>query len=309
MSSNSAPRSIFGGVLPVLETPFTSHGDVDLVSFDCLVKHVSSLAVNGMMFPGFASEFSKLNQDERHALNLLVVAGARENSVASVLSIPDHATRFAVEEAEWAADHGATALNLLPPSFLSPSVDEIKAHIAAVLAAVPNVPVIVQLAPGLTGSVLPAAELVALAERYDNLQAVKVENVPPGKSVSLFGQLRPQLPCLVGYAGLYLPDSLARGAVGVQPGCSFVELYVAMWDFWRAGEIDSFSSLHRRLAPYLLEWMENVELIVQVEKRISMRRGLIASDFCRRPGYQLDQHQEAGVERFLLEFADELATF
>ena len=308
MSNKAFARSVFGGVIPVLETPFTQDGDVDFASFERLVDHVSSLSIAGMMFPGFASEFSKLSSRERHALGLLVVQGARSRSVASVLSVPDHATRFAVREAEWAAAHGATALNLLPPSFLSPAPSEIRAHIAAVLSAVPQTPVIVQLAPGLTGSALPAADLVALAEQHENLQAIKVENVPPGRTVSLFGQLVPQLPCLVGYAGLYLPDSALRGAAGVQPGCSFVELYVLLWSHWTTGDTERFTALHRRIAPYLLEWMQHAELIVQVEKTISMRRGLIASDFCRRPGYQLDHHEEASIDRFLAEFHAELTS-
>ena len=75
----------------------------------------------------------------------------------------------------------------------------------------------------------------------------------------------------------------------------------------RAGDFADFSSLHRRMAPYLLEWMQSAEFIVQVEKTISFRRGLIDSDHCRSPRYRLDRHEAAGVERFLAEFAEELS--
>jgi 4-hydroxy-tetrahydrodipicolinate synthase len=47
-----------------------------------------------------------------------------------------------------------------------------------------------------------------------------------------------------------------------------------------------------------------VELIVSAEKRISMQRGLISSDFCRAPSRRLDREELAMIDRFLAEFAD-----
>lgn len=309
MSTEAADGSVvFRGVLPVLETPFTAEGEVDFAGFERVAAHVAATPVTGLMFPGFASEFSKLGRDERRELGLLVIAATGDRpGVASVLSIPDHATRIAVEEAEWAVAHGADALNVLPPFFMNPSRDAILQHLRVLLSAVPTTPVIVQLAPALTGSLFSPDDLAALATEFDNLAAVKVETVPPGRTVSRFGMLRPELPCLVGYGGLYLPDALARGAVGVQPGCSVIELYHLLWSRWTGGDEEGFRHLHRRMAPYLLEWMHNVEFIVQMEKTISMRRGFIASDHCRAPGYRLDDQEIAGIDRFLAEFADELA--
>ncbi len=299
---------VFHGVLPVLETPFTTTDQVDYASFERLAAHVAGTPVSGLMFPGFASEFAKLERRERRELGLLVIAAARDRpGVSSVLSVPDHATHIAVKEAEWAVDHGADALNVLPPFFLNPGRLEIAEHLRSILSAVPTTPVIVQLAPGLTGSSFAPDDLAVLAAEFNNLAAVKVEAVPPGRMVSRLAALPCALPCLVGYGGLYLPDALARGAVGVQPGSSAIELYHSLWALWNADDHDGFHRLHRRMAPYLLEWMHNVEFIVQVEKTISARRGLIATDRCRAPGYPLDPHELAGIDRFLAEFADELA--
>lgn len=299
-------ETLFRGVLPVLETPFTSHGATDHASFSNLVRHLVGVGVTGLMFPGFASEFAKLDRVERHELGEILIAETRRTDCASVLSITDHSTSLAVADAEWAADLGADALNLLPPFFLAPSRGEVIAHISAVLAAVPHTPVILQLAPALTGSAPSEAEVVALAHDYSNLLAVKVETVPPGRTVSNFGQLTPKMPCLVGYAGLFLPDALRRGATGVQPGCSFAEIYRDLWTAWTAGEEAVFEQMYRRLAPYLIQWMQHPELMVQIEKTISLQRGLIDSDVCRRPAYQLDEYEMATVRRFLADFSTEL---
>jgi len=185
------------------------------------------------MFPGFVSEFAKLGRDKRRDLGRMFVTGTIGRSgVQSVLSVPDHATRVAGEEAEWAVEQGADGINLLHPFFLSPSRTEILEHLRCILAAVLDTPIIIQLAPGLTGSAIAPDDLVSLADDHNNLAAVKVEAMPPGRTASQFTELEPRLPCLVGFAGLYLPDSLARGAVGLQPGCSSIELYHRLWTLW-----------------------------------------------------------------------------
>ncbi len=111
------------------------------------------------------------------------------------------------------------------------------------------------------------------------------------------------LGALVGEAGLHLPDGLRRGARGLQPGCSFVEVYVEMWRLWEQGDAAGLEQLHSRLLPYISDWMQGVERIVQVEKTILHRRGIIATDRCRRPGHVLDTEDVTRIGRFLDEFA------
>ena len=106
----------------------------------------------------------------------------------------------------------------------------------------------------------------------------------------------------MGYAGVQMPDVLARGAVGIQPGCSFTEVYAELWRLWHADPA-GFAALHARLLPYISYWMQGVELIVRAEKLILKRRGIIASDYCRSPAYALDAREIAQVEQFLDEFA------
>lgn len=294
-----APR----GVIPVLETPFTASGDLDRDGFVRVLEHVATAGVNGVMFPGYASEVLKLSDRERHDLvvDLLTFTGTRPELTA-VVSVPDHATKLAVERASWAAEEGADAINVLPPHLLGPPSSQVIDHLRQVLAAVFPVPVVVQYAPLQTGTTLTADNLAALAAEQPNLAAIKVESNPPGPMVSALARLRPSVPALVGYAGLHLPDAVRRGAVGVQPGSSFVQLYVELWRRWESGDDAGFDQLHRSVLPYLSAWMHNVEAIVQVEKTISRERGLIATDVCRAPGHPLDEHERAMLDRFLAEF-------
>lgn len=295
------------GICPVLETPFTDDGSVDLASFVRLIDSVVRAGVKSVMFPGFASEFHKLTDEERAELiEVLLERTAPIDGFTCVISVPDHATAIAVSRARQAVEWGAGAINVLPPHFLGPSRAAVHRHLMSVIDAVSPVPVILQYAPAQTGTALDATAISSLAAAAGNLVQVKVESTPPGALISALADSTPSLTSLVGYAGVQLPDALARGAVGVQPGSSFVELYVEVWERWRAGRVREARDFHRRMLPYLSYWMQSVELIIAAEKEISARRGIIASSRCREPAHMLDAAEQAMIEEFLAEFEDYL---
>jgi 4-hydroxy-tetrahydrodipicolinate synthase len=295
------------GVCPVLSVPFLENGEVDVAGFARITRHVLGTGVTAVMLFGFASEFYKLTDDERTQLRRALLHETHgRDGITAIVSITDHATEVAVRRAREAVADGANALNILPPSLLGPSRAAVVDHLLAILGAV-DVPVIVQYAPALTGTSLDAQTLCRVASGHPNLRMVKVESTPPGRMITDLAAGDPPLPALVGYAGIQLPDALRRGAVGVQPGCSFTELYVAIWRDWKSGEHDRALDLHRRLLPYIAYWMQNVELIVQAEKTILARRGIITSDRCRAPGWTLDREERAMIDHFLEEFAEHLA--
>jgi 4-hydroxy-tetrahydrodipicolinate synthase len=293
------------GVVPVLATPFHPDGEVDESGFLSVLDHSIEVGAAGVMFPGFASEFSKLEEAERVRLEDLTLSRTRDQEAVSILSIPDHGTEIAIRRAVSAAERGADMVNVLPPSFLSPGRDAVLDHLHSVLAAVAPLPVVVQYAPQ-QGGILGMADVIELAESHANLCGVKVESVPPGADVAALASGRTPLPAHVGYAGLFLPDAVDNGVRGVQPGSSVTELYVRMWTGIEAGDDTAWRALHTRMLPYLVTWMTHVELIVAVEKRIAMRRGHIASDRCRRPGRRLTASDLSRIEDFLVEFADPL---
>lgn len=310
-SSAVAPRSVIEthlrGVSPVLEVPFHTDESLDYPGFSRVVEHVLGTGVTSVMFPGFASEFHKLADDERLRLcSVLLDQTNKRPDVAAVIAVQDQATTVAVRRASEAIAAGADAINLLPPHQLGRSQSAVPEHIRTVLEAVAPMPVILQYAPAQTGASLDAAVITAISSDHPNLVAVKVESTPPGRMIAALAAGTPSLPALVGYAGLQLPDARRRGAIGVQPGCSFTELYIQFWRLWESGDHESASELHARMVPFLSYWMQSVELIVAAEKLVTQRRGLISSAQCRAPAYALDTLEVAQVEEFLVEFTAEL---
>jgi dihydrodipicolinate synthase/N-acetylneuraminate lyase len=299
------PVTLVRGVSPVLEVPFTPDGEVDTAGFLRVVHHVLGTGVSSVMFPGFASEYHKLSEGERRVLCDVLLEQTRHRAdVAAIIAVQDHATILAARRARQMADAGADLINLLPPHFLSPSPRDIRAHIEAVLEAVPDTPVVLQYAPTETGTSLDAAGIAAIASSHRNLQLVKVESSPPGALIAELAAGEPHLPALEGYAGVQLPDAIRRGAVGTQPGCSFTEIYVEIWRRFASGDAAGGYDLHRRLLPYISYWMLDTELIIAAEKLVSARRGLIRDAYCRAPAHRLDDEEVAMVDRFLDEFAD-----
>lgn len=293
-----------GGIIPVLEVPFALEETLDLDGFRRVVRQQITAEVHGVMFPGFASEFHKLSGVERRELTAVLLSELEaDDAPPAIISIPDHATVVAEREAVAAVEAGADAINLLPPFVFGPSRGAILDHLATVLATVAPVPVLIQHAPAQTGGQLTAVDLAQLAAEHPNLAGVKVESQPPGKLISALLATDPPLPSLVGYAGLHAVDALERGAIGIQPGCSFPELYVELYRRFSSGDVRGATELHGSLLPYLSAWMQHVELIVAVEKEISVARGWFPSATVRRPGWDLDDRERARIRRFLDEFS------
>jgi dihydrodipicolinate synthase/N-acetylneuraminate lyase len=286
--------SPFAGIVPVLAVPFHPDDTLDLDGFGAVVDHVLGTGVAAMTLFGLASEFHKLGDEERVTLRRVLLERTRRRpDVLAIVSVTDHATSRAVEVARAAVADGADALNVLPPHFLGPSAQAVTDHLDAVLGAV-DVPVIVQYAPSQTGTALAPDVLRRLRREHPNLAAIKVETQPPGRYVELLRDGEPAIDALV---------ALRRGAVGIQPGCSFTELYVELWRRHGAEDLEGFTELHTAMLPWLSAWMQQVELIIQVEKTILARRGIIASDRCRAPGWDLDAEERRAIDAFLDRFA------
>jgi 4-hydroxy-tetrahydrodipicolinate synthase len=298
-----SPLSLIRGVSPVLEVPFADDGEVDYAGFDRVVRHVLGCGVTSVMFPGYASEFLKLSEQERWRLCDILLGHTRESdTVAAICAVQDHATLLAIRHARRLVEAGADAVNLLPPYQLHPSPQDVRRHVQLVADSIAPTPIVLQYAPGQTGTSLDAPTIAAIAAEHPNVALVKVESTPPGPLIAALRECRPALPSMVGYAGVQLPDALRRGAVGVQPGCSFTEIYVRIWDLYQDGDVSGALDLHRRLLPYISYWMLGSELIVAAEKEISVRRGLFGSAFCRAPAHALDAEEMANVDRFMAEF-------
>ncbi|MFI7642656.1 dihydrodipicolinate synthase family protein [Nonomuraea sp. NPDC049400] len=277
----SVVRPVIQGVSPVLPTPFRADGSLDRRSFERVSRHTWELGVGSVMFPGFASEYFALGDLERLQL-MADLAGTVPPGHLLIASVAEHATCLATRQVRRYAGLGAGAINVLPPHFGDPPRAMVLDHLSAVLEAAGPLPVVVQFAPRDTGARLDPGDLAGLRAAHPNLAAVKVECRSPGAYIRALSERG--VPCLAGNAGIDLPEALEAGAVGVQPGGGFVELYLRLLRLWQAGEHKAALALHARLAARLESWWPVPGRPLAMGKAIAWRRGLIDGPYCRAPG-------------------------
>jgi 2-keto-3-deoxy-L-arabinonate dehydratase len=299
MAQRYTAREIIG-VNPITAMPFTAQGEVDEKSMVRLLEHLANSGAQGTTLFGIASEFPKLSDDERNRLAQLFVSTLAGGPIWGAMSVTDHSTELAVKRARYYASLGADALMLLPPFFLQPNPQAIQEHIFAVLEAV-DIPVMVQYAPGETGLSITPQQLALVAKRYPHA-VFKIECHPPVDYTREFLAMAPEASVLNGYAGLYMLQMLNAGGKGVMPGCSFTEVYVRIYRHWQNGEHQQAEALHQSLLPFIQRWMSHCEYIIQVEKTLLMRRGIIATDYCRRPGWLLTPEDDRLIHSFMSQF-------
>lgn len=280
------------GVCPIITTPFDDRGEVDFESLRSVIQWIGRAGCHGATLFGIAGEYYKLADNERRAMAELTVEECRKAGVASIVSVTDHATEVAVKRAKEWQDLGADCVMLLPPFFLKPNADQLCAHMIAVAQAV-SIPVMLQYAPEQTGVAIPAETLAAIRNEVDTPIIYKIENRPPGRTISRMLELTGgETDIFVGNAGFQLVEGLDRGAVGAMPGCSMCDVYVRICELYQTDRRATIE-LHSVLLTVLNHIRQNVEQIIYYEKRILVERGVLKSAYCRRPTFTPDETMDA----------------
>ncbi len=295
---HGAPLS---GVFPVLPTPFGADGAPDEAALRGLVRYLLRCGVDGITYPGVASEVGQLTVAERHALTAAVldeVAG--RVPVIAGASSAQPATTIAL--ARRAVACGASALMVaVPPD--RPDATTQTAYFAEVAQAVPGAALMLQNVPPPVGAGLDPQVLLQVLLAVPAIQYVKEETLPSGQRLSV---LRAQGPASLrgvfgGAGGRYITDELRRGAAGTMPAIELAEVHVALFKAHRAGDVHAARQLFTRMLPVL-----NVQAVFRwsLTKYVLQRRGLLPCDHQRAAGPRLDALDKADVDAFLADIAD-----
>lgn len=271
--------TVLAGIYQILQTPFTEGGDIDWTSFARQIDYCIAGGVHGLVTPALASEFFTLSDSERK--QVVEFAGEEIGGRAPyVVSVQGLNLQLALDFAEQACQHGATALMAMPPYLRKapkPAVLEYYRQLADF-----DRPLIIQNAPAPIGTPLSPRELVELLAAERDISYIKEETVPilqhinqileldAGNCQGVFG----------GANGIYLIDELKRGACGNMPAGGMVDVQVKIYNLYVEGKIEEAERIHFRLLPLL-----NYAMVygVSLHKYVLWRRGVIGSPFARDP--------------------------
>lgn len=210
------------GVWPVLATPFHPDGSVDEQGLRAIARYAIDAGVDGVVYPGVASEYDTLTPAERtRAVD--VVAEAMRGDGALVVGGPALDAQTTLAAVRQAHRVNASAVMIMAPKERT-RTDDIVAFFAAAAHAA-DVPVMLQNAPQPAGSGLPVDVVVEVARAVPAIACVKEEALPSGARISrLIAGAPPTLRGVLGGAGgRYITDELARGAIGTMPAVELAD--------------------------------------------------------------------------------------
>jgi 4-hydroxy-tetrahydrodipicolinate synthase len=275
------------GMIPLLQSPFLDNGSFDEDSLRRQVRFVLGTGVTTMAYPGFVSEWWKLTEGE--LLDAAAIIREETRGKAKVIfNVTAQFTRQAVAQAKAFESLGADGLMCLPPFVVAPGSAAVLAHLSAVLEAAP-LPHVLQYSASLTGLQLSTSELAELHRRFPHFCSIKIDYIPPGPMVSRLAEAMPrdEFTFIIGYAGLQLADSLARGAHGLMGGAGHVEEDMTVFQALQRDPAAGLALFHQ-LLPLINMEMQTIESSIALHKRMLFEKGIIASPHVRKPGYELD---------------------
>jgi dihydrodipicolinate synthase/N-acetylneuraminate lyase len=278
------PNSKMQGVFPILVTPFDEDSRLDEESLRRLIDFNLDVGVHGLGV-AVGSEVFKLTEAERAKVTRIVVDQVA-GRVPVVINTGAHGTDLAVHYSRMAAENGADALMVLPPSFMPAGPDEVLAYYRAISDAVP-LPIFIQdmaespISPGLARR---------LAQECEWVQYIKVETLPVAEKVAtMVAEAGEQLAIFGGAFGNYFIEEMRRGSVGTMPFCTQPEAFVDIWNRVRAGdEAGAWETFNRYLLPVSRITAQGTGLFYAVHKEILRHRGVLRTATVRAPAPPMD---------------------
>jgi 4-hydroxy-tetrahydrodipicolinate synthase len=287
------------GVYLITVTPFTDSGALDLASTDRMVDFCLDKGVTGLTVLGIMGEANKLTAEEAKTFVKQVLARV-QGKVPVVVGASAPGFSAMGELTKSVMDLGASGVMVAPP----PSVrtdDQIAAYFDMVAETVgPQVPWVLQDHPVSTTVQMSTAVVLRILKNAANCVMLKHEDWPGLAKLSAIraasdkGGVQRVSNLTGNGGGLFLPEELTRGADGAMTGFAYPERMVDVVAAHARGDRERAHDLFDAYLP-LARYEQQAGVGLAVRKRLFKDRGVIASDFVRKPGPKLSAADVADI--------------
>jgi dihydrodipicolinate synthase/N-acetylneuraminate lyase len=285
------------GIFPVLLTPFRENGTIDEESLRREVDFVIEAGAHGLVAPVNTSEFYLLSEKERQRLAEVVIEQA-DGRVPVVIGTAAPSTDAAQALTRHARGAGAAGVIAMPPYVVRMPPEGIAEYYHRISDAAGGLPVVLQNVEGEVGSPLSAQAVLEIVRRVPAIRYVKEETLPNTHKISaLLKVAGEQLDGVFGGSwGRFLIDELRRGACGLMSGSHLADAQVKVYDLWQSGRREEAREVFVRQLPVQNLWSL---LGLRVAKEVLRRRGVFATNICRRACAALDEVDHAELDAAL----------
>ena len=278
------------GIVPVLPTPFLPDESLDLESLRKLVRFCAEKRFSAVCLPAYASEFYKLTMAERYEVVRVAVDAA--NGETQVIAQSNHYSGMrAAEIAARNEQLGADVISVAVPRMFDITEDDARRFVSQVIQAT-SLPVLVQdFNPG--GPTMSAETARRLNTEHPQFRYLKLEQPLMAPRVAeILEATGGAVQILEGWGGLYLLEGNAAGICGAMPALGVADILQEAYDLAASGETDQATDRFQEILPYLVFSLQNMELLLHMEKKLLVRRSLLAHDTVRNATLTCDRHTE-----------------
>jgi dihydrodipicolinate synthase/N-acetylneuraminate lyase len=286
------------GIIPIVPTPFTEEGAVDLVEMAPLLEFAVESRVCAVCLPAYASEFYKLVHSERRELIYEAIRVLR-GRLPVVAQINDANIGSAAESAREFERAGASAISVAVPRMFSLPEGDLFRYFERVLAVI-NVPLVIQdFNP--TGATVSVDFIKRLNRQHPHFRYVKLEeSLMAAKVRSIVDQTAGAVGVIEGWGGTYILELIDAGICGVMPGLGVSDLLQKVWEYARAGEKDAAYEIFHGVLPQITFSLQSLEFFHHVEKALLVARGVLRQAHVRDATVTVDEVDRGHIQ-FLID--------
>lgn len=237
-----------GEVITAMATPFNEKMEVDYSAAEKLAGYLVKNGTDSILVAGTTGESPTLTHDEELEL-LSAVRNAVGNSVKIVMGAGSNCTETAVKMSKEAQKKGADALLSVVPYYNKPSQRGLIEHFGAIAKST-DLPIILYNIPGRTAINMLPETIAALAEKYENIVAVKQSNPDLDMVSEIIAKSPDDFMVYSGDDSLTLP-MLALGGHGVISVASHLigKDIKDMIVKFKSGDVKGAAKAHKRCFP------------------------------------------------------------
>lgn len=295
MARDSESIGLLEGTFPVLPTPFLDSGPIDYESLKAVVDYAIGCGVDGVVYPGLASEYAHLTREERLKA-VKHVADRVDDRADFVVGASSPEPHLAIEFTSEGARVGAKCAMVMAPAQFADNDADMCSFFKS-LAAAAEIPIMLQNAPQPMGAGLPVNSIHRILSQVPEIEYVKEETVPCGQRIAgILADAPSTLRGVFGGAGgRHIIDELLRGSLGTFPASELTELHVALVSAFRSGRVAEAREIFSQMLPIL-----NMQAVYRcsLTKEVLYQRGIVSTTGVRAPEPIMDANDKKELLAF-----------